>query len=111
MTLANGQIVCRRYRVVEMLGEGGYGAVYRAWDLRNSRECALKENRDTSAAAQSQFQREAEMLGRIEHPNLPRVVDHFYEPNLGKYLVIRRDGAAEGRSLPDRHGNAAGAGR
>jgi serine/threonine protein kinase len=88
VTLANGQIVCRRYQVRELLGKGGYGVVYRAWDLRESRECALKENLDTSAAAQSQFEHEAEMLGRMQHPNLPRVTDHFYEPGLGQYLVM-----------------------
>jgi serine/threonine protein kinase len=88
VTLANGQIVCRRYRVVEMLGEGGFGAVYRAWDLRDNRECALKENRDISADAQSQFQDEADMLARLQHPNLPRVTDHFYEPGQGQYLVM-----------------------
>jgi serine/threonine protein kinase len=88
VTLANGQVVCRRYRVRELLGEGGYGAVYRAWDLHDNRECALKENRDSQEAAQSQFKLEAEMLGRLQHPNLPRVTDHFEEPGQAQYLVM-----------------------
>src|ERR1041384_298518 len=71
-----------RYRIEQVLGQGGMGTVYLAAD-RNlpGRLVAIKENTDASQSAQEQFQREAVMLARLTHPNLPRVTDHFIEPS------------------------------
>ena len=88
MTLATGQILNSRYRIVTLLGQGGFGAVYRAWDMNMERPRALKENLDTSEVAQRQFKREAQMLGDLTHPNLPKVIDHFHIPGQGQYLVM-----------------------
>src|SRR5512136_242753 len=88
MPLATGQVLNNRYRIVRLLGQGGFGAVYRAWDANLSRPCALKENLDTSAEAQRQFAREATVLANLSHPNMPRVTDHFSLPDQGQYLVM-----------------------
>lgn len=88
MSLDKGQLLQGRYRIVELIGQGGFGAVYRAWDTTLSRACAVKENLDTSAEAQRQFQREATLLAKLSHPNLPRVADHFFIPGQGQYLVM-----------------------
>jgi formylglycine-generating enzyme required for sulfatase activity/predicted Ser/Thr protein kinase len=88
MTINPGQVLNGRYRVVKMLGQGGFGAVFRAWDMNLERPCALKLNLDTSPGAQSQFLREAQMLSNLHHPNLPRVIDHFIIPGQGQYLVM-----------------------
>jgi serine/threonine protein kinase len=88
MPLSQGQVLNRRYRIVRLLGQGGFGAVYRAWDTALSHPCALKENLDTSSDAQRQFEREALMLAGTSHPNLPRVTDHFSIPAQGQYLVM-----------------------
>jgi serine/threonine-protein kinase len=77
-----------RYRLEYELGRGGFGAVYRAWDLNVSRPCAVKENLDTSTEASRQFSREASVLANLSHPNLPRVTDHFIIPGQGQYLVM-----------------------
>jgi serine/threonine-protein kinase len=77
-----------RYRIVKLLGQGGFGAVYRAWDINLERPCAFKENLDTSPQAQRQFEREAKILANLDHPNLPRVTDHFFVPGQGQYLVM-----------------------
>jgi len=77
-----------RYRIEEQLGRGGFGAVYRAWDLNLSRLCAVKENLAITPEAQRQFTREATLLANLSHPNLPRVIDHFIIPGQGQYLVM-----------------------
>lgn len=88
MTLSAGQVLNTRYRVVKLLGQGGFGAVYRAWDVNLERPCALKENMDVSPAAERQFKREARLLADLAHPNLPRVIDHFIIHGQGQYLVM-----------------------
>jgi serine/threonine protein kinase len=88
MPLSPGQLINNRYRIVKLLGQGGFGAVYRAWDLNIEASCALKENLDTSPEIKEQFRREAVILANLQHPNLPRVRDHFDIPGQGQYLVM-----------------------
>lgn len=98
MPLSLGQVLHNRYRIVKLIGQGGFGAVYRAWDTALNQPCAVKENLDTSPEAQRQFQREATLLAGLRHPNLPRVIDHFLIPGQGQYLVMDY---VEGRSLDE----------
>ena len=88
MTLKIGQVLDRRYRIDQLLGQGGFGAVYQAWDLSLDRTCAVKENLDTSDMARRQFTREATVLAGLSHTNLPRVTDHFTIAGYGQYLVM-----------------------
>ncbi|MEA3441581.1 MAG: serine/threonine-protein kinase [Chloroflexota bacterium] len=88
MPLSTGQVLNNRYRIVRLLGQGGFGAVYRAWDLNIKRACALKENLDTSPESRAQFEKEALILAGLNHPNLARVSDHFIIEGQGQYLVM-----------------------
>lgn len=88
MPLTTGQVLQNRYRIAKLIGQGGFGAVYRAWDINLNGPCALKENLDTSPEAQKQFQLEASLLSRLRHLNLPRVTDHFFLPGQGQYLAM-----------------------
>jgi serine/threonine protein kinase len=88
MPLTPGQVLQGRYRIVNLLGQGGFGAVYQAWDTNLNVPCALKENLDSSAEAARQFAREASLLANLRHPHLPRVTDHFFLPGQGQYLVM-----------------------
>lgn len=88
MALKPGDIVKQRYQIVKQLGQGGFGAVYRAEDLSLKTFCALKENLDYWDEAQRQFEREARLLASLRHPNLPRVTDYFTIPAQGQYLVM-----------------------
>ena len=83
-----GHILNNRYRIVSLLGQGGMGAVYRAWDINLNKPAAIKENLDTSSKAQEQFIREAQILARLSHPHLTRVTDYFFIPDQGQYLVM-----------------------
>ena len=87
--LTAGTILHNRYKIVRLLGQGGMGAVYLAEDQNlPGRLVAVKENFDPSRSAQEQFKREAVMLARLKHPNLPQVTDHFIEPSGRQYLVM-----------------------
>ncbi len=88
MNLEPGMLLYSRYRIQEILGEGGMGAVYRAVDENLGVEVALKENFFTSDEYARQFHREAAILASLRHPNLPRVTDHFVIENEGQYLVM-----------------------
>ncbi len=91
-----GDVLQGRYRIVRLVGQGGFGAVFRAWDTNLKVPVALKENADTGPDAQRQFEREAHLLANLRHANLPRVSDHFVVPGQGQYLVMD---FVEGKSL------------
>lgn len=89
MTLSIGQILHNeRYRVDALLGQGGMGAVYKAWDLTLNFPVAIKENLDYSDEAKKQFIHEAQIVARLSHPSLPRVIDYFFVVEQGQYLVM-----------------------
>jgi len=87
-TLQNGMVLENRYKIENVLGVGGFGAVYKAMDLSLNRACAVKVNLDVSPDAQRQFTREATVLANLIHPTLPRVTDHFFLPGQGQFLVM-----------------------
>ncbi len=88
MPLQHGYLLNNRYRIVKLIGQGGFGAVYRAWDVNLKGAVAVKESLDTSPAALEQFELEAHLLFKLRHPNLPRVSDYFIIEEQGQYLVM-----------------------
>lgn len=104
MTLATGTVIQNRYRVVKLIGQGGMGAVYRAWDLNLNCRCALKENFDSSVESAQQFAYEASILANLRHPNLPRVTNHFVIPGQGQYLVMDFVEGEDLQTKLDHHG-------
>jgi serine/threonine protein kinase/uncharacterized protein YjiS (DUF1127 family) len=66
----------RRYEVLEVLGEGGMGCVLLASDLELERQVAIKVlRRPDNTNLLHRFRREAEIMARLEHPNLVRLLD------------------------------------
>ncbi len=88
MPLEIGTVLRHRYRIDEVLGQGGMGAVYRAFDINLGVPVAVKENLFTTEEYARQFRREATILASLRHPNLPRVTDHFVIEGEGQYLVM-----------------------
>ena len=86
MILERGALLNNRYRIVEILGQGGMGSVYRAVDENLGMEVAVKDNLFTTEEYARQFRREAVILASLRHPNLPRVTDHFVIEGQGQYL-------------------------
>src|SRR5271166_2855938 len=88
-TLTPGQIL-GHFRLIEEIGAGGMGIVFRAHDERLQRDVAVKVlNPKTLAdeSASQRFRREALILGRLNHPNVEAVYDFHSERGLD-YLVI-----------------------
>jgi serine/threonine protein kinase len=93
--LKAGEILRERYKIRRIIGQGGMGSIYLADDMRlEGRLCALKEvehdnslPEDMLKQARDQFLREATVLARLDHPNLPKVSDFFSEEQRD-YLVM-----------------------
>jgi serine/threonine protein kinase len=96
------------FEVLGVVGEGGFGIVYRAWDHSLKRQVALKEYMPTSLAQRSgglmvsvrsdkyretfdagkaSFVKEARMLAQFDHPALVKVF-RFWEANGSAYMVM-----------------------
>ncbi len=88
MPLKTGAVLRHRYRIENVLGQGGMGAVYKAIDVNLGVTVAVKENLFTTEEYSRQFRREATILASLRHPNLPRVTDHFVIDGEGQYLVM-----------------------
>ena len=86
--LAPNTLLQNRYLVVHLIGKGGMGEVYLAVDQRLGSAIALKRTffADNETLGNA-FEREARILGRLRHPVLPKVSDHFIE-NDNQYLVM-----------------------
>jgi WD40 repeat protein/DNA-binding SARP family transcriptional activator/energy-coupling factor transporter ATP-binding protein EcfA2 len=100
----------RGYRLLEQVGAGSFGVVYRAFQTHIGREVALKAVRPelaNDAAFIRRFEAEAQLVARLEHPNLVPLYDYWREPD-GAYLAMRylrggslRDRLAAGAAAPE----------
>ncbi len=90
-----------KYELRGLLGRGGMGAVYEAWDPAIERQVAIKTVALTEAAdaeteeALARFKREAQAAGRLQHPNIVGIHDYGETAELA-YIVME---FVAGRSL------------
>jgi len=88
MLAGRRKLTLGQYRILDVLGQGGMGQVFRAEHAMMGREVAVKvlprakSTPDTEAA----FRREIRMLGRLDHPNLVRALDAGHDGKV-YYLV------------------------
>lgn len=94
-TIIAGIMLGQRYRVLQVVGTGGFGTIYEAQDTRfqSGRVVAVKEMSDVyldyheKTWALQSFRQEAELLSQLRHSNMPGVFD-FFEENGKAYLVM-----------------------
>ena len=101
-----GQIVDNRYRVVEVIGRGGMGVVYKVEHQRMSKIAAMKVLHHDLASDREvirRFQREAEAVSRLNHPNTVQVFD-FGMAGGQLYLVMEYVSGLDIGALIDRDG-------
>jgi len=91
--LAHNCLLRQRYRIIGVVGKGGFGAVYKARDTRAAGQLvAVKEmskgglSPQQVAEVSGTFKREALILSGLAHPNLPRIYDHFVDD--GRWYII-----------------------
>lgn len=102
----SGQILSGKYQLGELLGQGGFGAVYKAQNLRLNRPQAIKvivEQHLRNQQFRERFDREAQVLGSLDHPNILHVDDYEIENNRA-YLVMPYIGGGTFRDILKRQG-------
>ena len=85
------------YRVIEKIGEGGMGTVWRATQSSTNREVALKllgSGIFSSERARARFEREIELTAQLEHPNIARVYHSGVHQGLHYYAMELIDGVS-----------------
>jgi serine/threonine-protein kinase len=89
------------YEITALLGKGGMGEVYRARDSKLKRDVAIKilpEEFSNDPERVGRFQREAEALALLNHPNIGAIYD-IQEANESCFLILE---LVEGETLGDR---------
>jgi hypothetical protein len=91
---SSGMLLNGRYRLGATLGSGGYSAVLRGWDTQQGeREVAVKQinlrglSAEETIEATSTYNREIEALSTLNHPQIPRLYEHFADHDHW-YLVL-----------------------
>jgi len=98
----SGEIIAERYRIIEVLGQGGVGTTYSAEDLNNGQHVALKAlslKGMSSWKTSELFEREARVLSVLDHPGIPQYIDYFQvETETNRRFYIAQQ-LAPGKSL------------
>ncbi|HVB21661.1 MAG TPA: serine/threonine-protein kinase [Ktedonobacteraceae bacterium] len=92
-TSTSSTLLAHGYRLVNQIGQGGFGEVYKARDTRHNRFVAIKQislqalsPKDIIQATDS-YNREVMLMKGLKHANLPRMYDHFTDPEHW-YIVL-----------------------
>ncbi|MDO8679942.1 MAG: protein kinase [Acidobacteriota bacterium] len=97
-----GVVVDGKYRVDAIIGQGGMGAVFRAWDLRLERAVAIKVVRAellSDPDSRARFKRESQIVAKLQHPAIVTVFDYGTLADGAAFLVMEFVPGEDLRSL------------
>ncbi len=99
---SSGETIAQRYRILDILGQGGSGTTYLAEDIHCSEQVALKAlslRHMTDWKAIALFEREAQVLAQLNHSAIPRYLEYFQvdTPQDRSFYIAQQ--LAEGKSL------------
>ena len=86
-----GALVDQKYRVDAVIGQGGMGAVFKAWDVRLERPVAIKVVRAdliSDPDSRARFRRESQIVARLQHPSIVTVYDYGNLADGAAFLVM-----------------------
>ncbi|MEE3717626.1 serine/threonine-protein kinase [Tumidithrix elongata RA019] len=97
-----GDIIAQKYRIINILGQGGMGVTYSALDQKTNQKVALKVmslQRADDFKILELFEREAKILSQLNHPAIPRYLDYFQidRPRDRLFYIVQQ--LADGQSL------------
>lgn len=79
-----GLIIGDRYQIIERIGTGGWGSVYKARHLTLSMDLAIKivhQHHLQDELSIRRFEQEAQLLSRVDSPHIVRIIDHGMSPS------------------------------
>ena len=95
MRFCEGQVVAQRYKVINLIGEGSGGEVYKVWDNKRSTYLALKLLKpewNNNPQLIASFLDEAKSLANLQHPNIVRFYELVTDEDLTFFLMDYVDG-------------------
>ncbi|HLJ28930.1 MAG TPA: protein kinase [Candidatus Angelobacter sp.] len=103
---STGQFVANRFRIMKLVGSGGMGEVYVAYDFELGELVALKTLRSIMSADArmiTSFKQEVHLARRVTHPNVCRIFDMFWHHGMdGSPIAVLTMEYLAGQTLSDR---------
>lgn len=88
---ATADLINGRYQVMDLIGEGGMGKVYKALDQKTNETVSLKilkKELASNPTAIKRFEQEAKSISDLDHPNIVSIHDHGQTEDDSPYLVM-----------------------
>lgn len=105
-----GTLLVGRYHIVRLIRAGGMGRAYEAKDMgRKGKRVIVKELTDTFDSSLDRqigirnFLAEVQVLSSLYHPNIPRMLDHFFDGDNFYFVMELLEGIDLGSLLEERH--------
>ena len=105
MLVGRRKLTLGQYRILDAIGQGGMGRVFKAEHVMMGREVAIKvlPREKSTPETEAAFQREIRMLGRLDHDNLVRALDAGHDGKV-YYLVTELISGLDLRKQVNRYG-------